>query len=163
MDALDQVVCKASRAEVHRRGLFHRAIHVFVLDEESRILLQKRSLSKDSAPGLWCSSCSGHLDAGEQYLSAAERELAEEIGVEVSSEELREVLRASPCLETGWEFVRLYLLRHDGPFVAAPAEISEIRSLSFSEIDKLLDECPKEFSISFAHLFRLSRLLLRAG
>ena len=163
VDALDRAVSTASRAEVHRRGLFHRAIHVFVFDDKGRLLLQQRSLSKDSAPGLWCSSCSGHVDAGEEYLSAAVRELSEEIGLSVSAMELEEILRVSPCLETGWEFARLYLLCHDGPFVADPSEISEIRSISSLEIDKLLDERAKEFSASFAHLFRLSRLLLRAG
>ena len=42
---------------------------------------RKDQFFKDSSPGLWDSSCSGHLDTGENYDSAAVRELSEELGV----------------------------------------------------------------------------------
>ena len=71
---------RATRREVHATGLWHRAVHILVFDGTGRVLLQKRSMLKDLSPGLWDSSCSGHLDAGEDYDAAAIRELAEEIG-----------------------------------------------------------------------------------
>ena len=37
---------------------------------------------KDAHPGVWDSSVSGHLDSGEGYLSAARREMVEEMGIE---------------------------------------------------------------------------------
>src|SRR5438477_9406801 len=77
----DEVVGRPTRREVHARGLLHRAVHVLVFDANGRIFLQKRSMKKDMSPGLWDSSCSGHLDAGEDYDAAATRELGEEIGV----------------------------------------------------------------------------------
>ena len=80
VDALDRPIGRERREVVHSRELFHRAIHVFVLDAAGRMLVQKRSMLKDSAAGLWCSSCSGHLDTGEDYLGAAVRELEEELG-----------------------------------------------------------------------------------
>ena len=36
-------------------------------------------MSKDSSPGLWDSSASGHLDCGEDYDACAVRELREEL------------------------------------------------------------------------------------
>ena len=165
VDALDQTIDRELREEVHRKGLFHRAIHVFVLDKDERLVVQRRSSSKDTAPGLWCSSCSGHLDAGEEYLAGAVRELDEEIGLAAFPAELRQILMVSPCLQTGWEFTCIYFLRADGPFVFAPEEITELRLLSLAKVDQWLSQSPEDFSPSFKHLYQLSRFSpsLRAG
>src|SRR5450432_314688 len=81
VDARDEVIGRELRGVVHARGLWHRAIHVLIFDGAGRVFLQKRSKSKDTAPGLWDSSCSGHVDSGEDYDSAAQRELGEELGL----------------------------------------------------------------------------------
>ena len=73
VDRNDAVVGRAARREVHARGLLHRAVHVLVCDGSGRVFLQKRSMKKDIAPGLWDSSCSGHVDSGESYDAAAVR------------------------------------------------------------------------------------------
>ena len=158
VNALDRPIGKERREVVHVRKLFHRAIHVLVLDSADRILVQKRSLAKDSASGLWCSSCSGHLDAGEDYLPAAFRELEEELGLKVRSENLSQVLSVSPCMETGWEFCRLFFLRDDGPYVFEPSEITELRSLALNELDEWIASGSDEFSLSFLHLYGMARL-----
>lgn len=159
VDALDRPIHRERRAVVHERALLHRAVHVMVLDSEERLLVQKRSASKDVAPGTWCSSCSGHVDAGEAYLAAAVRELEEEIGVRVAPEDLRPVLWASACEETGREFVWVYLLRHEGPFHFDEKEVSALEKLSREELAKRAKESPEAFSPSFLHLYRLFALL----
>lgn len=123
VDAEDRVIGRATRREVHARKLLHRATHVLVFNREGRVFLQKRSLLKDSAPGCWDSSCSGHLDAGEDYLAAAVRELAEEIGVCLPPEALVFRCQLPPSADTGWEFVRIFTARYDGPVTLNPAEI----------------------------------------
>ena len=160
VDALDHPIGRELREEVHRRGLFHRAVHVFVLDGDDLMVVQRRSSDKDTAPGLWCSSCSGHLDAGEDYLVATVRELREELGLATSPEALRQILMTNPCLQTGWEFTTVYFLRADGPFAFAPDEITELRQLPLDELDDWLVTAPEEFSPSFRHLYRLGRLRL---
>jgi len=74
VDASDQVIGRERRSEVHRRGLFHRAVHVLVFDSHGRLFLQKRSAAKDTFPRKWDSSSSGHLGCGEDYDSCAVRE-----------------------------------------------------------------------------------------
>src|SRR5271163_326450 len=69
---------RAPRREVHARKLLHRAIHVLIHDAQGCLFLQRRSMGKDTFPGCWDSSCSGHVDAGEDYFTAARRELVEE-------------------------------------------------------------------------------------
>src|SRR5436190_8691061 len=77
----DEVIDRQPRREVHRLGLLHRAVHVLVFNARGEVFLQKRSMSKDTSPGLWDSSASGHLDSGEVYDYCAVRELREEIGL----------------------------------------------------------------------------------
>src|ERR1051325_4514503 len=81
----DEIIAQETRREVHRTGLKHRAVHVFVFNSRGEVFLQKRSMSKDSSPGLWDSSASGHLDCGEDYDACVVREMREEIGLNVST------------------------------------------------------------------------------
>ena len=67
------MIGREPRSVVHARGLRHRAVHVLVFNSAGELFLQKRSMTKDNDPGLWDSSCSGHVDAGETYDEAAVR------------------------------------------------------------------------------------------
>jgi len=75
VDEQDQVIGREFRREIHRRGLRHRAIHIFWLRGDGQLCLQRRSYAKDNCPGLLSTSCAGHVDSGEDYLTAAVREL----------------------------------------------------------------------------------------
>src|SRR5258706_9314356 len=118
----DEVVGRETRREVHRTGLKHRAVHVFVFNSRGEVFLQKRSMSKDTHPGVWDSSASGHLDSGEDYDTCAVREVHEELGFRLNCAPLR-VLKIDPCEDTGQEFVRVYKCESEGPFVLHPEEI----------------------------------------
>jgi isopentenyldiphosphate isomerase len=78
----------AARAEIHRTGLWHRTVHVWVMGPKNGLLLQKRSLTKESFPGLWDISAAGHITAGDTSARAAQRELEEELGITVRDGEL---------------------------------------------------------------------------
>ncbi|RRJ95134.1 NUDIX domain-containing protein [Opitutaceae bacterium TAV4] len=153
VDENDRVLRQETRAEVHRQKLLHRSIHVLVFDRAGRVFLQKRSLAKDTAPGCWASSCSGHVDAGEDYDQAVVRELAEEIGITVTAPPPR-WHRAGPCRETGWEFVWVYRLEHEGPFVLHPAEIDDGRWFTREELAAEIAERPRSFALSFLYLWQ---------
>src|SRR5438477_6157990 len=79
---------RKSKTEIHRNGDWHRAAHVWIVASDGRVLVQRRSLRKENNPGLWDVSAAGHLSAGESAIEAAVRETAEEIGLELSSNEL---------------------------------------------------------------------------
>src|SRR5258708_25071344 len=79
----DEVIGQACRAEVHRTGLKHRAVHLLIFNARGEIFLQKRSLKKDNFPGVWDSSSSGHLDQGEAYDACVLREVWEELGIKL--------------------------------------------------------------------------------
>jgi isopentenyldiphosphate isomerase len=148
VDARDLVIGQATRGEVHANGLWHRAVHVLVFNAAGNVFLQKRSLAKDSSPGCWDSSCSGHLDAGESYDAAAVRELQEEIGLSVAAPPER-WFRLGACAQTGWEFVWVYRHASEGPFDLHPAEIERGEWFAPGAITRALAERPAEFTPAF--------------
>jgi isopentenyldiphosphate isomerase len=77
----DEVVGFAMLPEAIRQGLFRRGARVFVLNESGQVLIQTRS-QHISSPGLQDGSAAGHVDVGEDYLTAAKRELKEELGLD---------------------------------------------------------------------------------
>lgn len=160
VDAHDRVIRQESRSNVHREKLFHRAIHVFVFNQAGQLFLQRRSMNKDTAPGRWVSSCSGHVDSGEDYDASARRELGEEIGLylpedlpEDSPDALTRVFKEAPCKQTGYEFVWVYTCRAEGPFDLDPVEVSEGQWIDIIYLNNWLKERPRDFAWSFSHLW----------
>ena len=151
----DEAIGRERRRDVHARGLWHRAVHVLVFDGAGRVFLQKRSMLKDLSPGLWDSSCSGHVDAGEDYDTAAVRELGEEIGVNVASVPER-WFRIEACAETGWEFVWVYRLQHAGPFILHPEEIETGDWFATDEVTRWMSERPADFCPSIKLLWPMA-------
>lgn len=153
VDADDQVTGTATRGEVHAQKLIHRAVHVFAFNKRGDLLLQKRSSLKDLCPGLWDSSVSGHLDSGEDYAVAAVRELEEEMGI-IPTEAPEEIARITPCLETGWEHVRLYRVRHDGNLRYPSAEIETAIWFPLEELTPWIAARPADFAPGFLECWK---------
>lgn len=158
VDEADQVIRQEQRGIVHRDHLFHRAVHIFVFNEAGQLYLQRRSLSKDSAPGRWVSSCSGHVDVGEDYDAAARREMAEEIGLQ-NPLQLERVFKERPCPATGNEFVWVYRCESEGPFQLDPDEVIEGQWIDLEALDRWLAASPRDFAWSFCHLWERYRSL----
>ena len=157
VDEADRVVDRLPRDVVHARGLRHRAVHVVVFNARGEVFLQLRSRRKDNHPGVWDSSCSGHVDSGEDYATAAVREMREEIGIAVEPGALREVDVLTPCEVTGQEFIRIHVLRHEGPFVLEPMEIDDGRWWTVAEVDAAVASRPGEFSPAFRWMWERGR------
>jgi isopentenyl-diphosphate delta-isomerase type 1 len=134
VDEEDRVIGKAPRSRCHGDpSLIHRVAHVLVVDKQNRLLLQKRAADKDIQPGKWDTSVGGHLNIGEDYESAAYREMKEELGIE--GVELT-FLYAYPLRnEIESENVRTYLCRHDGQINFDPVEITEVRHWTLDVIE----------------------------
>lgn len=89
IDILDENGIKTgkilSRKEIHKKGLWHRAIVVAIINEKNEILLQQRSKNKEKNANMWDISVAGHISAGEDGLNSAIREIAEEVGISLES------------------------------------------------------------------------------
>jgi len=141
----DEVVGRAPRNEVHRLGLMHRATHVLVFNSRGQVFLQKRSANKDRQPGLWDSSSSGHVDAGEDYDACAVRELAEELGWK-APEPPKRLFKLAASPQTDHEHVWVYRCEAQGPFRLDPEEIERGAWFAPEEVTRWLTERPEEFA-----------------
>ena len=144
----DEVIGQAPRREVHARGLWHRAVHVLVYNARGQVFLQKRSLKKDTAAGLWDSSSSGHVDSGEDYDPCAVREVREEIGLHLENPPER-LFKINACRETGWEFCWIYRCASEGPFQLHPDEIETGDWFAPAEVTRWVRDRPQDFARAF--------------
>ena len=151
VDENDRVIGTATRKEVHSKKLFHRAIHVLLFNKLGQVFLQRRSPWKDTAPNCWDSSASGHVDTGEAYYDTAIRECEEELGIQIES--LEKLIKLHPDSQNGWEFVEVYLGKHEGPFVLNPAEISDGAWFSKEEVEELLSSSPDQCAAAFKQVW----------
>lgn len=152
IDARGRTVGWAGRQTVHRLGLRHQAVHIFVVDSQERLYLQQRQLTKDQYPGHWDSAAAGHLAPGEDYEAAARRELAEELGLEGPLELVAEVPASAA---TGWEQVRLYEHRTSQEPQPDPVEILQGRFLSQAELERRLADPAFPVTPAFRLLYQL--------
>lgn len=151
VDAEDRPIAQVPRSVVHARNLLHRSVHVLVFDGRGHVFLQKRSMSKDQCPGMWGTSCAGHVDAGEEYDSAARREYLEELGVEPP--ELEKVAKLAPSRQTGYEFVWIYRCTYEGAFILNPEEIERGEWLPVAGLAEMMAGRPREYTPSLRRVW----------
>ena len=124
------------RNAVHRDGDWHPSVHIFVIQGD-RVLLQRRKWDKESFPGTLDLACTGHVDAGEDYLTAARRELQEELNLAAGADDLHYLFTQKLEVDADFghgrfvsnEHCRVYLLNPAVPLTTLryqPEEIDEL-------------------------------------
>lgn len=79
----------ASRNECHEKGLWHKAIALFIISEDNKnVLLQQRSSNKKVWPNMWDITSGGHVLKNELGYQAAIRETKEELGIYLDKKSL---------------------------------------------------------------------------
>ena len=73
-----------------QKGEYHLVVHIWVLGNDGRVLIQRRSLTKPLMPGEWA-AIGGSALSGETALFAAKRELLEEMGLDVPEQDLKPI------------------------------------------------------------------------
>lgn len=133
------------RADVHRDGDWHRAVHVWIIgadDGEPFILFQRRSSGKDTWPDMLDVTVGGHLRAGESVTGAL-REVEEELGITPDLTTLRHIgtyivagiLRPD---HIDRERLEIFLLRDNRPLAAYNPAMAEVAALARFPLDPLL-------------------------
>ena len=137
VDENGDILKLAKRSEIHSDpSLIHRVVHVLVFDKKGRLLLQKRSLNKDVAPGKWDTSVGGHIDPGEKILEAAKREMKEELGISDCKLEYLYAYLFSNHIES--ELVSTFSCIYNGKFLFNKDEIDEIAFWNIKKIKENL-------------------------
>lgn len=117
--------------------LLHRVVHLLIIDDSGRILLQKRHPDKKIQPGKWDTSVGGHIAFGEAPEEALVRETREELGFipETGKIEFLHEYDMTSSVEKEW--VATWKILYSGPFQFQKNEITEIRFFSDQEISGL--------------------------
>jgi isopentenyldiphosphate isomerase len=124
-----------TRAEIHLNGDWHQAFHCWIVRRHGQeVVMQRRSLSKDTFGGCWDAAAAGHWRFGETAEQAS-REIAEELGLHVSFDLLtyrgREVL--SRQFDNGLidrEHHQVYVLELDAPLTTYRPDPDEVIGLA---------------------------------
>ena len=136
------------RNEVHRDGDWHKAVHIWIINNNGDVLLQRRCATKDSNPNMLDISSAGHLSAGDDSLNGALRELKEELNLELKPEDLlfiKTLKRSINYTDTfiNNEFDDLYIVRTDKKIEDMKfqeEEISEIMYVPYKQFKKMVTE-----------------------
>jgi isopentenyl-diphosphate delta-isomerase len=138
------------KLEVHRRGLRHPAISVFVM-RGTELLLQQRAQGKYHTPGLWTNSVCTHPRWGEDPVACARRRLREELGVEGLDPWLRETVEYRAEVGNGLiehEVVDLLMAEAPPGLAVAPdpAEVAALRWIDLYDLDAEMRRWPDRFT-----------------
>jgi len=157
VDKNDKPAGRASYSEIGKKGLIRRIARIMLVNSKGQVLLQKRSDDVLVYPGKWDNSTSGHVDAGETTLQAAEREMKEEIGVEGVELEFVGKYYNEVNDETGK--VRKFNHYFKGQIEETPAdlneeEVSRVKWFGVEELKKLIHDNPDDFTDGVVEVVR---------
>lgn len=135
------------RSEVHRDGDWHRAVHIWIIDNRGEILLQRRAPDKDTHPNFWDISVGGHLQAGDDPLTGAVREVKEEIGLDIPPSDLQFLCERHSSAQPHPGFINnsfysSYVVRTDktiADMAKQESEVSELKFVPFSEFKTMIE------------------------
>tara|TARA_B100000029_G_scaffold466037_1_gene501178 strand:- start:656 stop:1198 length:543 start_codon:yes stop_codon:yes gene_type:complete len=82
---------KLLKSEIHKKGLIHSTIHLWIFCNRNKILIQKRSQNKKINPGIWDVSVAGHIKYGEDIVDSVIRESKEETGIDIKKNKLKKI------------------------------------------------------------------------
>lgn len=128
----DDVIGQATRGECHQKNLKHRSVSVIAINSNNQIFLQKRSQTKDTLPGYWTLSATGHVDSGKDYQTTAVREVEEELGIKISPNDITSLDKI--YVDSVKEFNSSFVFRHSGPFTLHPQEIESGQWMNLEKI-----------------------------
>jgi isopentenyldiphosphate isomerase len=137
------------RSEVHRSGLWHRVVHIYLFNDHDEYLVHQRATTKDLNPNLWDTRFGGHVLSGEHYDTAVVRELRDEIGLEVPLSNFISGEIYARDGGTNREFTKVYYYPFRGDvrqLSFSDGEVQRVKWMNKSEIEKALSGHPEEWA-----------------
>ncbi len=136
-DLYDANGCKTGRTMLRGEevpaGLYHLGVHIWPINSRGEFLVQRRSMSVQWKPGFWAVT-GGSAVSGEDPLTAARRELYEELGYAAGEHELRRIA----CLRRTNSFCNVFALHIDCPAEAFVLQREEVSAVKWCDGDRLL-------------------------
>ena len=118
----------AVRGRPLQKDRYRMVVHVCLFNSEGKMLIQHRSETHVRWTGLWDVTMGGGVQQGDDSRSAAERELAEEIGLRVSLTDVAPSLTMYP----GQVIDDFYILRGDPELSALRLQEEEVQAVAWA-------------------------------
>lgn len=145
VDKNNIIIGKDLKSEAHRKGLWHRAAHIWIYNSKKEMLLQLRAKEKELFPDRWDIGVAGHIGAGEDPETTALRELKEEIGLSITKDRLEfvNIRKESHYIREDFvnnEFAYVYLLKYDGDINNLKLQKEEVNKIEFIPTEQVEQE-----------------------
>lgn len=152
VDENDNEIGYEKKIRVHELGKLHRAFSVFVFREyegEVQTLLQQRQFDKYHCAGLWANTCCSHPHKGEDVLSAANRRLKEEMGLELALQYQGKFKYRAP-FENGLvehEIDHVFVAHYNGEEICPnDREVAAVRWMSIAALKTDCEKNPSQYA-----------------
>ena len=124
----------------HKKGLWHKSVHVWIINDKNEILLQYRCADKSLYPNTWDVSFAGHISAEENSIEALIREGKEELGIDVELEKLNYIFTNREEIKyeqiNSKEFVDIYILKQNVELDKITFQAEEVSGAKYVSIDE---------------------------
>lgn len=138
VNAHDQVIGQKSRSEVYAQKMTNfRVINGFVMNNLNQLWIPRRTAHKRLMPLYLDCSVGGHVEAGETYQVAFERELKEELNLDAANVDYQMIGSMNPHEDAVTAFMQVYLIKYNTSPVYNPNDFVEYYWMS---ADQLLDK-----------------------
>jgi isopentenyl-diphosphate delta-isomerase len=130
-------------------GMWHRAISVFLFDDNGRLLIQQRASGKYHFAGLWANSCCSHPHVDETVEQAAKRTMLRELGLVAEVEEVHVVrYEAHDPISGNTEMEHDHILvgKISTNPIPNPEEVQDYRWLTIDELNSEIEKQPESFA-----------------
>jgi len=145
----DEVVGYKNKLSCHQGdGILHRAFSIFIFNDKSQVLMQRRSDKKHLWPLFWSNSCCSHPRKGESMAEAASRRLEEELGISTSLIYLYKFQYQARFKDVGSEneLCSVYVGKSDDTVKTNPNEIAAWQFMDTAELEQEIKQFPERFT-----------------
>lgn len=164
VDQLGKTIGATEKMAAHERGgTLHRAVSVILIDNEGRMLIQRRASTKYHFAGKWANACCTHPLMWESLEEAGQRALREELGIDTSLREVTQFVYRAYDPESGYteyEFDHILFGYWNAKLSPNSQEVSEVEWLTPGELLERLQRSPNDFVYWF---HRILEELLKMG
>lgn len=152
------------RGVVHSKGLWHKTVHCWLYDRDGNVFFQRRS-----DRGTLYTTSSGHLSAKESVTEAFQREIKEEIGLDIDASDATKVgvvpfqmdrVKEDGSIFKDRAFANVYVDLYEGNYEDFQMDENEVSGIVIVSAKDALDLFQKESGSIFGREISLDNTMI---
>jgi len=123
------------RGSSNQKGEYHLVVHIWIKNSQGKYLMQQRNKDSDPIPNQWAST-GGAVTAGEDSITGAIRETAEELGVTFAKEDFIFLQRFYSETPLTNYMTDLYIIKKDVLIKDLKLDINEVKQVKYFSLEE---------------------------